>query len=89
QPPGARPRGPRPPVPVRETIDQYSDRELRRIAEWVISDGLLRTEEELIREIFEILPFERLGSRIRERLKTVVEVVRRRQRTEKRPDRVP
>lgn len=83
QQPGARQRGPRPSVPVRETIDQYSDRELRQIAEWVISDGLLRTDEELIREIFETLPFERLGNRIRQRLKAVVEVVRRRQQTER------
>lgn len=80
-----RQRGPRPPVHVRETIDQYSDWDLRQIAEWVASDGLLRTDEELIREIFETLPFERLGSRIRERLKTVVEVVRRCQGTEKMP----
>lgn len=85
QQPVARQRGPRPLVPVRETIDQYSDHELRRIAEWVTSDGLLRTDEELIREIFETLPFERLGNRIRERLKTVVEVVRRRRRTERVP----
>jgi len=72
-------------VPVRETIGQYGDRELRQIAEWVTSDGLLRTDEEVIREIFETLPFERLGRRIRERLKTVVEVVRRHQRTESVP----
>jgi len=83
--PAAGQRGPQPLVPVRETIDQYSDRELRQIAEWVTSDGLLRTDEELIREIFETLPFKRLGNRIRERLKTVVEVVRRRQRTERVP----
>jgi very-short-patch-repair endonuclease len=72
QRPVVRQRGPQPLVPVRETIDQYSDRELRQIAEWVTSDGLLRTDEELIREIFETLPFKRLGNRIRERLKTVV-----------------
>lgn len=83
QQPVARQRGPRPIVPARETIDQYSDRELRQIAEWVTSDGLLRTDEELIREIFQMLPFERLGNRIRDRLKTVVEVVRRRQKTER------
>jgi very-short-patch-repair endonuclease len=77
QRPVARQRGPRPRVPVRETIDQYSDRELRQIADWVTSDGVLRTDEELIREVFETLPFERLGKRIRERLKTVVETVRR------------
>ncbi len=85
QQPVARQRGPRPRVPVHETIDQYSDRELRQIAEWVISDGFLRTDEELIREIFKVLPFDRLGNRIRERLKIVVEVVRRHQRTESVP----
>lgn len=68
-------------MPVHETIDQYSDLELWQIAEWVMSDGLLRTDEELIREIFEELPFKRLGNRIRERLKTVVEIVRRHQTT--------
>jgi hypothetical protein len=36
-------------VPVRESIEQYSDRELRKIGEWVASDGLLRTGEELMR----------------------------------------
>lgn len=79
QQPVARQRGPRPPLPVRETIDQYSDRELRQIAEWVLSDGLLRTDDELIREIFEALPFERMGGRIRERLMTVAQSVRRKQ----------
>jgi hypothetical protein len=63
---------------VRESIEQYSERELRQIAEWVASDGLLRTDEELIREIFAALPFERLGSRIRERLEAVANVARQR-----------
>jgi hypothetical protein len=55
---------------VRESIEQYSERELRQIAEWVASDGLLRTDE--------ALPFERLGSRIRERLEAVANVARQR-----------
>jgi very-short-patch-repair endonuclease len=67
-PPAARPRGPRPVVPARESIDEYSDGELQQIVEWISADGLLRTDEELIREVFDVLPFERLGSRIRERL---------------------
>ena len=66
-------------MPVRESIDVYSDRELGQIAEWVASDGLLRTDEELIREIFDTLPFERMGNRIRERLKSVADSVRRKQ----------
>lgn len=75
QPPPAHRRGPRPLVAVRNTIDQYSDHELRQIADWIMSDGLLRTDEQLIAEIFKELPFERLGKRIRARLKTVVEVL--------------
>lgn len=81
QQPSARQRGPRPLVPVRETIDEYSDRELLQIAEWVASDGLLRTDDELIREMFEALPFERMGSRIRERLGNVAAVVRQARKT--------
>jgi very-short-patch-repair endonuclease len=74
----ARQRSPQPLVAVRETIEQYSDWELRQIAEWIASDGLLRTDEELIRDVFETLPFGRLGRRIRERLLAVVRVVGRR-----------
>jgi len=84
QRPVARQRGPLPHVPRRDTIDQYSDRELLQIAEWVTSDGLLRTDDELIREIFAKLPLARMGSRIRERLNEVVKLLHRRQRP-KRP----
>jgi len=84
-PPNTRQRGPRPFMPVRETIDEYSDSELRRIAEWVASDGLLRTDEELVREIFNELPFERMGSKIRDRLMGVAQTVRRRERRESLP----
>lgn len=80
QQPIARQRGLRPLVPVHETIDQYSDQELLRIAAWIESDGLLRTDEEFIRDIFEVLPFQRFGGRIRERLLHVAQSARRRQR---------
>ena len=73
----ARKRRPRPHVPEREAIDQYSDRELIQVADWIASDGLLRTDEELIRDIFGTLPFQRMGGRIRERLETVAKAVRR------------
>jgi len=74
-----RERGPRPRFPVHETIDQYTDRQLQQLAEWVASDGLLRTDEEFIHDIFDMLPFQRMGGRIRERLKAVAQVVRHRQ----------
>lgn len=69
-------RGSRPLLPRQQKIDHYSDLELRQIAEWVASDGLLRTDEEFIREILDVLPFGRMGNRIRERLRNVVAVVR-------------
>jgi hypothetical protein len=75
--PIARRRGPGPLVPKRETIDQYTDLELGQLAEWIASDGLLRTDEEFIRDIFESLPFKRLGPKIRERLRTVAQGGRR------------
>jgi len=72
RPPVERERGPRPLVPVRDSIEQYSDRELLQISDWIASDGLMRTDEEVIREIFDNLPFRRLGGRIRERLQALV-----------------
>ena len=67
-----RERGRRPQITSRDTIDDFSDRELMQIFNWVLSDGQLRTDEELIREVFLTLPFDRMGSRIRERLTTLV-----------------
>jgi very-short-patch-repair endonuclease len=53
-------------LPKREAITEYSRIELRDLAKWVASDGLLRTDEEWMRDMFELLPFDRLGARIRE-----------------------
>ncbi len=82
KPMGARPRPtstarPRlaPSLPIRDSIDKYPIGELRTYAEWIVSDGLLRTDEELIQEIFDALPFRRLGSKIRRRLQRVVSLV--------------
>jgi hypothetical protein len=76
-PTGVPRRGPRPLVSVRESIDQYSERELRQLAEWVGSDGLLRTVDELVSEMFAVLPFQRMGARIRTRLEAVAQLLRR------------
>lgn len=64
---------PRPNLPFRPAIDEYPDRELLALAGWVLSDGLLRTREELIRDILEELPFNRMGARIRERLERIAQ----------------
>jgi very-short-patch-repair endonuclease len=71
-PPQQKERGPKPPVPDRDNIDYYTDDELRKLALWVKSDGLLRTNDEMIREIFKLLPFTRMGTRIKARLEATV-----------------
>lgn len=72
----ARTRGPRPKIPSYETIDQYNDRMLREIAEWIVSDGLLRINDDLIHEMFALLPFKRFGPRIRARLRKVAQSIK-------------
>jgi very-short-patch-repair endonuclease len=77
QKPSSQPqRGVRPTIPPRASIDEYSTSELYKIAEWVTSDGLLRTDEQLLREILQFLPFRRMGGEIRKRLTTVVQGMR-------------
>jgi very-short-patch-repair endonuclease len=57
-------RGPKPPVPPRWPIDQYSQRDLIAIANWIESDTLLRTEDQVLAEVMRTLGFQRRGSRI-------------------------
>jgi very-short-patch-repair endonuclease len=68
-------RGPCPQIFYYESIDYYRDEELLEIASWIESDGLLRTREELIREIFDNLSFARMGTRIRRRLERIAQLV--------------
>lgn len=65
----------------RDSIDSYTNSELRQLAEWVASDGLLRTDDEFVRCMLEELPFNPLGARIRERLEGVVRQVTRTRRS--------
>ena len=57
-------RGPRPPVPSGQKIDDYSPRQLTSIIEWIESDGRLRTEDELLAEAMQELGFKRRGTKI-------------------------
>lgn len=52
------------PIPVRESIGEYTSTELQNLLRWVKSDGKLRTNEELADEMFAALPFSRRGARI-------------------------
>jgi hypothetical protein len=50
------------------TIDGYTDTELRPLARWIKSDGVLRTADELITAMMRELGFQRHGDRIVTRL---------------------
>jgi very-short-patch-repair endonuclease len=57
-----------PMVPVHETIEGYVLHELHTILRWVRSDGMRRTEDQEIEEMFKKLPFSRRGARIQRAL---------------------
>ena len=65
-------RGPRPSVPPGMPIARYSRDQLDMLAEWIISDTLLRTDEELLRELRQELGFKRGGSRINAALQEAI-----------------
>jgi very-short-patch-repair endonuclease len=66
-------RQPRPWVAVKEKIDDYLDSELIALIRWIRSDGRLRTDEEIIREMVRELGFARRGARIEERIRQALE----------------
>ncbi|MFI9387744.1 AAA domain-containing protein [Kutzneria sp. NPDC052558] len=68
-------RGPRPPVPYRAKIDEYSPAELTAIARWVLSDGLALDRETRIDQMREELRFSRRGRRIVERASIALDEV--------------
>lgn len=47
-----------------QPINMYSQRQLIQIVKWLNSDGLMRTDDELLREAVEAMGFKRRGSRI-------------------------
>ena len=70
-------RGPRPPVPRRgmggyNSITDYSHRELVSLVRWIESDTLLRTDEDVMREMINELGFRRSGSRIRAAINSAI-----------------
>ena len=65
-------RGPAPHLPRRESITDYNVFELIRLAQWAMSDARLRTDEELIEDMFQQLPFTRRGPRIRRCLQSSI-----------------
>ena len=70
-PPHQRTR-PRPNIEQRKSIEDYTDRELRELLHWIMSDTLLRTDDELKGEMTRELGFKRRGSRIDAALSRVI-----------------
>ena len=74
-------RGPRPRVPRKGTygynsVTDYRHRSLVDLARWIESDMLLRTDDDLIREMMSELGFKRSGKRIADALRTAIKDVR-------------
>ena len=65
-------RGPRPHIPVRLSISQYSIAELIQLLRWVASDGHLRTDDQIIDEMIGTLGFRRRGARIERVLQSAI-----------------
>jgi very-short-patch-repair endonuclease len=66
----------KPSIPQHDSIEHYTDRDLIRCVEWIMSDELLRTDEEMLEEMISVLGFERRGSRIVERIQTAIRAAR-------------
>lgn len=54
----------RPAVAPRGKINEYSHKDLVALTQWIISDTLLRTDEEVVEELMDELGFQRRGKRI-------------------------
>ena len=69
-------RGPRPSVSPGRAIWEYSTSNLVALAEWVMSDTLLRTDDDLLDELRRELGFERGGSLINTYLQNAIDKAR-------------
>lgn len=74
---GQRPLVPRKGAPGYASISDYSPEELVMLARWIQSDTLLRTEDDLRREMMEELGFKQMGSRIKRALTHAIQQTRR------------
>jgi very-short-patch-repair endonuclease len=65
-------RGPKPAIPVRTSIAQYSQFELIQMLRWIASDGQLRTDDEILDEMVPALGFSRRGTRIENAIRAAI-----------------
>jgi very-short-patch-repair endonuclease len=68
----ARRIGTRPWISRGQPIDAYSDAELLKLAQWIRSDDILRTEDELLQEMMRELGFQRRGKNVVARLTAAI-----------------
>ncbi|MFV2197722.1 AAA domain-containing protein [Nocardiopsis sp. LOL_012] len=69
-------QGPAPSLPPGLPITEYRPRDLVALAAWIESDGLLRTEDEVLREAMCFLRFRRKGKRIEDALTRAIRSAR-------------
>ena len=69
-------RGTRPNVPKRSKIDDYTQAELMSLIRWILSDGCLRSDEEILKVMLPELGFKRRGSRIDQAVFAAIERLR-------------
>jgi very-short-patch-repair endonuclease len=74
--PNAHPRSHRPPVRRGKPITDYTYFELESLARWIMSDTLLRTEDEMLEEMMLELGFRRRGARIVSTLTHAIRIAR-------------
>ncbi len=65
--------GEKPRIRFGAAIDTYTTRELTDVVRWIVSDGLLRTQDDLLRETSRELGYARLGAKIERTLRAVIE----------------
>lgn len=78
--PSASPRGPRPRVTPGRVIDDYSARELAALVNWIESDTLLRTEDEVLSAVMSDLGFRRRGAKIVDAIESAIRISRAKRR---------
>jgi very-short-patch-repair endonuclease len=68
--------GPKPRIYFGEPIGTYSQKQLVQLAQWIETDGMLRTEDELLEEMMAELGYRRRGSKIVSALTAAIEKAR-------------
>jgi very-short-patch-repair endonuclease len=71
-----RKRAPKPRIQMKPSIAQHSEYDLVELIEWVLSDGQLRTDDEIVVEMVSVLGFSRRGARIEEKIRSAVDSYR-------------